>query len=419
MRNSNRMSTFKNTYFLLLVLHVYPRECFVLYKTAGEDLLIVCGVSEGDVEWKFNNILIMHINGKTGSKRKGPLSSQNPSKYLATTNTLKITRLDKHDSGSYSCSHNRQYTVRVVSVFVKPGTVLPQSSDAELHCNVDGDPKAEVQWLRPRDGQIYPESKQIIHLKSLTLKDNGQWTCQVQGFQINITLTVVGLQTTEALEGTVGRNVVLPCSLPQITSRRVVGGKWEAVHLPEVSSATLDNTQKTLQWKGLNTSRVIFANGPLSINYDIKLIKVQPRDAGRFVCTVEFDDGTKLTASTTLTVVAGTSGNKVVGSGNWPKPKWKGSLTKDVLGVQLWIWIAVGASSVVLVGVIIAIVLVQRRNKRMKKRVRQLRSMRQPLTAVHYCHCDRSEREEELVKQVMPVPVPRHQRNTNKTKPYN
>ncbi|XP_056619385.1 neural cell adhesion molecule 2-like [Triplophysa dalaica] len=410
------MCTFKN--ILFLVLHILG-ESADLYRKAGTDLTIQCkGTSpKDDVEWKFKDNRIARIYN--GRKLRGSIYPSGSNKYHPDTDSLRITRLESSDSGRYFCSHGSEYNVHVVSAFVQPGTVLPQSSDAELHCNVEGDPKADVTWLRPSDGQEYHERKQKVHLKSLTLKENGQWTCQVQGLQINITLTVVGLQTTEAVEVTVGRNVVLPCSLPQITSRRVVGGKWEADHLPEVSSATLDNTQKTLQWNGQNTSKVIFTNGPLSINYDIKLTKVQSRDAGRFVCTVEFDGGTKLTANTTLTVVTGTSGNKGSSSMNGPTLKWKGPLTKDVLGLQLWIWIAVGASSMLLVVVIIAIVLVQGRNKRMKKRVRQLRSMRQPLTAVDYCHCDRSEREEELVKQVRPGPVPRHQRNINKTKPYN
>lgn len=151
-----------------------------------------------------------------------------------------------------------------------------------------------------------------------------------------------GLQTKEAIEVREGGNVDLPCSLPKLTSRRVVGGKWEAKHLPEVSSATLQNTDNTLQWMGKNTSRVIFTSGQLSINYDIKLLKVnmssdcffihkktvhmyfslflfsllfnltqvQASNAGRFDCTVEFDGGSKLTASTTLTVVPDTLGKQ-------------------------------------------------------------------------------------------------------------
>lgn len=90
---------------------------------------------------------------------------------------------------------------------------------------------------------------------------------------------------------------------------------------------------------GHNTSRFLFTSGQLGTNFTIKMMKVntffcirknytnlfvvffpfiyfltcfcltqvQPSDEGIFVCTVEFDGGTKLTASTTLTVVSNNS----------------------------------------------------------------------------------------------------------------
>lgn len=48
-----------------------------------------------------------------------------------------------------------------------------------------------------------------------------------------------------------------------------------------------------------------------------------------------------------------------------------------MFGVQLWIWIAVGASSAVVLGIIILIVLVQRRNKRMKVRQKDIKKMKE------------------------------------------
>lgn len=53
------------------------------------------------------------------------------------------------------------------------------------------------------------------------------------------------------------------------------------------------------------------------------------------------------------------------------KPAGRGTWTKDVFGLQLWVWIAIGASSVVLFGLVVLTVLVQRRNKRMKVRERK------------------------------------------------
>lgn len=52
-------------------------------------------------------------------------------------------------------------------------------------------------------------------------------------------------------------------------------------------------------------------------------------------------------------------------------PSVKEILTKNVYGIELWVWIVVGASSVVLIGLIVVTVLVRQRNKRMKVRDRK------------------------------------------------
>lgn len=412
------MPKLKDIFVILLVFYIYPGKCNVFYQEAGQDLSLKCEVPDRtDMVWKLNNNLLIAIDGKKGTSRKGSPFRQN--KHYISGDTLKITKLEARDSGYYSCAE-KGFRVHVVSVFADPGTVLLQSSEVKLRC--DGADTNHVQWLRPPNGDRYHENKPEIILKSVTSKDEGQWTCMVQGLKINITLTVVGLQSQEHIEVPAGGDVVLPCSLPKITSRHVVGGKWTAKHLQDldVSFGTTDD-KHNLRWKGQNTSKAVFTSGQLSTNYDIKLIKVQSTDAGEFVCTVNFDGGTELTASTMLKVLPGTSvsGGKVVNNVKGKTPS-EGPWTKDVYGVQLWVWIAVGASSVVLIGLIISTVLVQQRNKRMKKRVRKLRSMRQPLTAKDYCQCNRSHGEVELAKQVRPVPITRQQRNAhNKPNSYN
>nr|XP_055065808.1 CD4-2 molecule, tandem duplicate 2 [Misgurnus anguillicaudatus] len=410
------MPTLKDIFVLLLVFYIYPGKCDVLYLQAGQDVSLKCPElpSGQDMVWKLNKNSLVTIDGKKGTSRKGPLFKQN--KHYTSGDNLKITRLEARDAGDYSCP-KKEFRVHVVSVFADPGTVLLQSSYVKLRC--DGVNTNPVQWLRPPNGERYHETKPEITLTSVTSKDEGQWTCLVQGLKINITLTVVGLQTQENIEVPEGGDVVLPCSLPKNTPHRAVSGKWTAKHL-DVSFGTTDD-KHNLRWKGQNTSKVLFTSGQLSTNYDIKLIRVQSTDAGEFVCTVKFEGGTELTASTMIKVLPGTSvsGGKVVNNVKGQTPS-EGPWTKDVYGVQLWVWIAVGASSVVLIGLIISTVLVQQRNKRMKKRVRKLRSMRQPLTAKDYCQCNRSHGEVELAKQVRPVPIPRQQRNAhNKPNSYN
>lgn len=80
---------------------------------------------------------------------------------------------------------------------------------------------------------------------------------------------------TKAVEVTEGDNVVLPCSLSQSVSQRVVSGKWKADHLPADSLPTLKYSESEgLLWNGGNLKRVTFTKEQLSTIYDVTLIKV-------------------------------------------------------------------------------------------------------------------------------------------------
>lgn len=409
------MPTCKILFFLLLALCTLSGKCDVLYQKVGGEISMKCGgdlSSNSDVEWKLNNIRVVFIRGKNGQKMTG--NSHIKDKVRVNDGTLKVPSLETRDSGVYTCVQSgKKYTVHVVSVFAKPGPVLLQSSDTELHCDITGNPTAEVQWLNPSNVPINTK-KQVIQLKSVTSKDDGEWTCLKGDLKISLKLTVAGL-LTEAVEVPEGGKIALPCSLSQTVSQRVVGGKWKADKLPEESFPTLMNSEsKGLHWDGENSTKVTFTSGQLSTNYDVTLINAQRSDEGNYVCTVKFEGGAELTAKTNLTVVAKPSGGQEVTKVRRTKPAGRGTWTKDVFGLQLWVWIAIGASSVVLFGLVVLTVLVQRRNKRMKKRVKRLRSMRQPLTAKDYCQCNRAETAmevKELGQQERPLPVPRHQRN--------
>uniref|UniRef100_A0A671KHS3 Si:ch73-296e2.3 n=1 Tax=Sinocyclocheilus anshuiensis TaxID=1608454 RepID=A0A671KHS3_9TELE len=238
---------------------------------------------------------------------KGP--SHIALKASASGDILKVPRLETRDSGNYFCRQSgKEHIVHVVSVFVKPGPVLVQSSDAELHCDITGDPNKEVQWLRP-NGQKYNEKNRVIHLKSVTSNEAGQWTCLVKDdLKLSVTLTVVGLQTT-AVNASKGDDIELPCSLPQSVFQHVVGGTWKADHLPKVPFPTLTNTpSKGLHWNCEDLSKVNFTTGQLSTNFDVTLKNVQSSDEGTFVCIVEFEGGVRLSVETTLRVVDKPSG---------------------------------------------------------------------------------------------------------------
>uniref|UniRef100_A0A9J7X2W8 CD4-2 molecule, tandem duplicate 2 n=1 Tax=Cyprinus carpio carpio TaxID=630221 RepID=A0A9J7X2W8_CYPCA len=305
------MATCKILFFLFLALYISCGKCDVFYKRVGDEVSMNCGApSNSDTEWKFDNVLIFNVKGKTGAKLKGP--SHIVLKASTNGENLKVSRLETRDSGNYICSYSgsvKQHNIYVVSVFAKPGPVLVQSSDAELHCDITGNSNTQVQWLRPPNGQKHNEKSQVIKLKSVTSKDAGQWTCQVKdALTLSVTLTVVDLQTT-AVNVSEGDDTKLPCSLPQSVSQRVVGGKWKADHLSDVSFPTLKNTEnKGLHWNGKDLSKVNFTTEQLSTKFDVTLKNVQHRDAGKFVCTVEFEGGASRSVEMTLTVFGKNSG---------------------------------------------------------------------------------------------------------------
>ncbi|XP_043117622.1 CD4-2 molecule, tandem duplicate 2 [Puntigrus tetrazona] len=412
-RKKNRMAICKILLFLL-ALCIWRGKCDVLYKRVGDEVSMKCGLDSSKqstlVDWTFEDKLLLGTN-KGGTVRKG--NSHIVAKASIDGNALKVSKLETRDTGVYSCRQSgKRYTLRVVSVFVHPGPVLVQSSNAELHCDVTQEPNTAVRWQRP-NGEEYSEKTQVIHLKSVTLRDAGQWTCKVtEELKPRVTLTVVVDLYTTAVNVSEGDDIKLPCSLPPSVSQRVVGAKWKADHLPTVSFPTLKNTgDKGLHWNSEDLSKVNFTTGKLSTNFDVTLKNVERRDAGVFVCRVEFEGEVSLSVETTLTVIDKPSGGKGSNKRNGKRSGVPDVLFKDVYGVQLWIWIAVGVSCVVLIGLFVVAVLLHKRNKREKQRVRKLRSMRQPLTDKDYCQCNRIVKEVELEEQARPFPVPRQHRN--------
>ncbi|KAL0172371.1 hypothetical protein M9458_032682, partial [Cirrhinus mrigala] len=52
-------------------LCIWCGKCDVFYKRVGDEVSLKCGVdSNSNIEWKFNDELIVGINGKTGTRRK-------------------------------------------------------------------------------------------------------------------------------------------------------------------------------------------------------------------------------------------------------------------------------------------------------------------------------------------------------------
>ena len=58
-----------------------------------------------------------------------------------------------------------------------PSSDVLLGTAASLHCQVTGEPKPKVEWLRPGGGLT--ESSGQVQLSDVTLKDAGDWTCRI------------------------------------------------------------------------------------------------------------------------------------------------------------------------------------------------------------------------------------------------
>ncbi|XP_064804761.1 uncharacterized protein LOC135522438 [Oncorhynchus masou masou] len=62
----------------------------------------------------------------------------------------------------------------------------------------------------------------------------------------------------------------------------------------------------------------------------------------------------------------------------------------SMLGLSLWVWVAVGAGCLVVVLLLVTIVLLYHRNKIIKRRARKVKNIREPLKSNGYCQCNRT-----------------------------
>nr|AAY42071.1 CD4-related protein [Oncorhynchus mykiss] len=82
-----------------------------------------------------------------------------------------------------------------------------------------------------------------------------------------------------------------------------------------------------------------------------------------------------------------------------------------MLGLSLWVWVAVGAGCLVGVLLLVTIVLLHRRNKIMKRRDRKMKNIRVPLKSNDYCQCNRTlEGPPRRTQREKPSAGPRQQR---------
>ncbi|XP_062847674.1 CD4-2 molecule, tandem duplicate 2, partial [Trichomycterus rosablanca] len=351
---------------IILALCVTVGCCEEFYKKMGETVTMNCGkeAPSADIEWKHNNVLVIRKTGKTG---------------------------------------------RLGKVFASPSHVLV-STEAKLSCDIKG-MTAQFKWTGPNTLQ-YGTDKDVT-LKAVRSDDTGHWSCQIMDngkeiMTLGVDLTVVGpLITTKEIRVNPGSDAMLPCILPNLGRLSIVEAGWTRdpptdLHLKTTSTGGL-KWNSTSDFK----TRFTLSDKPLSTVFNVTMKKVEHADAGMYVCTLVFEGGKNLNATLNVVVEGKRVSDPKVKSAN----NDKGILQKSVLGVGLWVWIAVGGSSLLLIGLVVVIVQMHRRNKRIKRQIRKMKSTRQSLEPRNYCQCDRPAKQPRAGKGVRPPPLPRQHYN--------
>ncbi|XP_072536833.1 uncharacterized protein [Salminus brasiliensis] len=398
-----KMAASETYLWICLALCVAMGGSAVLYKRSGEEVMLDCGNADQnkEFEWKFENDLIIKMS-KTGTQSKGNVAA----KAKVSGIKLKIPTLTTTDSGTYRCSGvdenkrtvKQEHTLHVVSVKASPSQMVMHSSNVNLSCEIPSSPKAEVRWIKPGSTVTYIFNK-VLTLKSVNLTHAGTWICQIGKIEalMDLNITVLGpLKSTRNVSAGKGSSANLTCSVPNESAKYVSGGNWSCDHNNCPKLPTLSRDSKGLKWNPGQTSSPVQSSVGQHGNFTdftVTLTKVSNEDKGTYVCSVTFQNGITLNTQVVLNVVdVATEGG-------------------GLLGVGMWVWITAAAAFVLIIGLVVAITLIHQRNKRIKIKVRKLKSMRQPLTARNYCQCNRSERSSQPHpgKRERPPPLPRYQ----------
>ncbi|KAL7886532.1 hypothetical protein AOLI_G00042530, partial [Acnodon oligacanthus] len=379
----------------------------VHYKRRGQEVTMDCGGVDQTkgLDWKHNKDLVLKMLARSGNTARGNAAVSKRAKLNSVN--LRIPSVEVGDSGVYSCSgvdtrghrDTKEHILHVVSASASPSDTVLFSTDVTLRCDVEGDSTAQVQWMKPSGAGPDGSPGNTVTLKSATLADAGKWTCQIKDNRgnevekIEQVINVVGpLEVLEEVKAHTGGSVQLPCSLPSLSGLRIEGVGWTREPPTDFQLPTVG---KDLQWTNPPSgSRARFAAKPLSSNFTLTLTKVKPTDAGVYFCAVNVSGGT-LKSQLTLKVEGGNAAAATV---------------KSITTVGMWVWVAVAVAGVFLILLAVVIVLIYHRNRRMRRKVRKLRSVRQALTNRTYCQCDRPVRQPRPAgKKERPPPLPRYQ----------
>ncbi|XP_029116008.1 uncharacterized protein LOC108922092 isoform X2 [Scleropages formosus] len=381
--------------FFVLLLH--PVTCDVYYMQEGKDITIACMMKQKEkvIKWMYNSKDIF-VFQKSGPPRQGSAEMTSRSQP-GPSSSLKIKNLQRLDTGKYECHSSggkTEHQLYVVTVSTSPAGPLLHSSKATLNCGVEGRSPTKRIWKRPNGINVDTENG-IASLSYVTLNDSGTWLCLIEDngkeYKQELKINVLGLNGNISLSVEEGVSVTLPCilssslSYPAFNRFQLDRIKWQD-HKGNILLSTKDKVPKNneMLW-GKIPKNVDLTREKLDTNFSVVLKNVKVDQSGNYTCSVVFSDSSSLEVKVNLEVNKQIAGNVV-----HPAPHENQSTTTPVLEQNLWLWIAVGVGCAILISLIIVAVLLHQRKKRIKRRMRKMKSLEQRMVARDYCVCNRA-----------------------------
>ncbi|XP_022530034.2 CD4-2 molecule, tandem duplicate 2 isoform X1 [Astyanax mexicanus] len=263
-----------------------------------------------------------------------------------------------------------------------------------------------------------------VKLNDVQPSDAGVYVCTLKfkdGQRLNATLNLkvvtgapVPPPDRPVVTAPLGGAADLPCVHSGSGNLRVVGGKWLRKPPTDTPLLTLTTAGDGRHWNTTDALKykVEFSDQQPSSSFTLSLNKVEPADAGVYVCSLTFNDGSDWSSEVELKVE---EEEAKVSKGVRPPPETGGFWEKPLfLGLALWIWVAVAAGSLLLVVLVMVTVLVQCRTKRKRRRAEKnkvhMPSSRELVAMQTECPAQKTGRQPRSGMKDRPLPpVPKHQ----------
>ncbi|XP_048880973.1 CD4-2 molecule, tandem duplicate 2 isoform X2 [Brienomyrus brachyistius] len=395
-----KMSHRRTCLWSFLVLSLCTVNCDVVYTKVGEKINLQCTLytRNQDISWLFKTELIGR-EPRTGTPVRGTAPMSQRSQF--SQRNLYIKEAGESDAGEYSCEVSGmtlKLSVMTYKCSAQPTGPSFQNEAVNIQCNVMGG--AKVKWTcGSPSGSSMTSDSGSFKVNPVKISDGGNWQCFFEEngkkYTYSLQITIIGLMPSANVAVQEGASLILPCVLHSKINLKPTNIIWERLS-PNPSrflvaeSSKEGELKKTVSDSPGDFKNVKFSTENLKENFSVTLTNAKASQTGTYRCSVKFDKE-KTIMHEVMLVVNGQDAAKEMYPGYDDIGSGVQSKEKSILGIEQWIWIAIGVGCFVLITLVIVAVIVYQKKKSMKRKSRKMRAMKHALMPRDYCHCNRGQ----------------------------